>query len=247
MAVYDNFVEVMQSQPAYVQRMEKRRQRKIATVLRQHLASGSPVELLEVGVGTGQMALQGQEFGWRYTGIDRNQSMLTRLASLGKMLRAEVPPFPETLPSAHYDLAYSSFVVEHLADGVEAFHFITGLKRLVKPGGLVAIIVPDCLSLKMEFWNLDYTHRFPTTERNLHQIFAEAGLPVVSFIRYRGPFLTGLTYWLTRLVAFFYHYRLCNFLFGRRPFFYSVFQYLNQDILFFVTRVPPAPSSPSTA
>jgi SAM-dependent methyltransferase len=167
-------------------------------------------------------------------GVDRNEKMLNRLRADFEVVAGEVPPLPAAIGDGSCDVAYSAFVVEHLADGTDAFRYIAEMKRAVRPGGLVVIVVPDAASLGLEFWNLDYTHRYPTQERNVTQILLENELAIRRVFRYRGAGWTGLRYWLARVASWFYHYRFWSALTGNKLLPYSVYQYLNQDILVFI-------------
>jgi hypothetical protein len=110
------------------------------------------------------------------------------------------------------------------------------MNRALKPEGVLALVVPDALSLGLEFWNLDYTHRYPTAERNVSQILLECGLRIEQIVRYRGAGWIGWRYWLACCVGCLYSYRFWRILFRNKNFPYSVYQYLKQDILVFICR-----------
>jgi SAM-dependent methyltransferase len=217
--------------------MEKKRQDRILEWISRHVAPAS-ASVLEVGVGSGLFAEACRKQGWKYVGVERNESIALALRPDHKVVVGEVPPLPDEIESESFDLAYSAFVFEHLADGIEGFHFVQELHRVLKPGGVLTLIVPDALSLGMEFWSLDYTHRYPTTERNVTQILLECGLRIERCARYRGAGWTGLRYALARAASWFYSYRFWQWALGKKDLPYSVFQYLNQDILVFICRKP---------
>lgn len=235
MSLYDRYSDVMKGHPPFVQRLERQRQQRILNWIAPHLPAG-PVSAVEIGVGIGLFALAARERGWAYTGIDRNAKMARALGADFTVLEGEVPPLPAALAAGTHQLAYSSFVLEHLADGTAAYHFIAEMKRILEPGGLVALVVPDALSLGIEFWNLDYTHRYPTCDRNVTQILLENELEPVALRRYKGAGWTGLPYHLLRSVAWAYSYRFWSAVTGNRLLPYSLYQYLNQDILVFIAR-----------
>ena len=236
MAVYDRYPDVMSGHGPWVQRAEQKRQQRILRMVERSLISCDAVQALEVGVGIGLFARACKERNWAYVGVDRNQKMVDRIGEEFRILCAEIPPWPEQLDQSAFDLAYSAFVLEHLADGSAAFDFVDVLKRAVKPGGVVALVVPDALSLGLEFWNLDYTHRYPTAERNVTQILQEHDLNVDHVVRYRGPGWTGVAYWFLRVLGWFYSYRFFGFLSRRPSLCYSIYQYVNQDVLVFICR-----------
>ena len=196
------------------------------------------VRALEVGIGIGLFASACRQRRWRYTGIDRNKKIACELGRDLPVLVGEVPPLPVGVEPGSFDLVYSSFVFEHLADGMHGFEFARELCRALKPEGMLVLLVPDARSLGLEFWNLDYTHRYPTADRNVSQILLECGLRIERMIRYRGAGWVGWQYWLTRIAGWFYSYRFWQALFPNKDLPYSIYQYLNQDVLVFICRKP---------
>jgi SAM-dependent methyltransferase len=236
MALYDRYSDVMSGHPPFIQRIERQRQDRILGFVARHLARRTEVNALEVGIGIGLFADACRERGWTYTGVDRNAKMLGRLGEAFTVVEGEVPPLPAAVPPGTFDVAYSSFVVEHLADGTAAFYFISELAKALRKEGLVVLVVPDALSLGMEFWNLDYTHRYPTAERNLTQILLEAKLKIEQVVRYNGPCFTGPLFWLTKFAGLFFSYRFWSWLLRNKALPYSVYQYVKQDVLVFIAR-----------
>jgi SAM-dependent methyltransferase len=220
--------------------MEQYRQTRIMDRLCGHLKGKPAVRALEIGVGIGLFAKACRERGWEYLGVDRNDLFLSQLGAQFEVVKGELPPLPGSVPLESFDVAYSFFVVEHLADGEVAFQFVHELARALRPGGLMVLGVPDALSLGMEFWNLDYTHKYPTADRNVSQVLLENQLHIEKIVRYRGPGFTGLIYWVLRFFGFFFNYRLGYALLGRRDWLYSVYQYVKQDVLLFICRKPEA-------
>ena len=95
--------------------------------------------LLELGVGTGRIAVPFIELGVRYTGFDISEQMLTRLTEKvgGDLRRARTlvhnieEPFP--LPEGSQDAVVAVHIL-HLVDAVKA---LTHARRVLKPGGAV--------------------------------------------------------------------------------------------------------------
>lgn len=238
MALYDRYSDVMSGHSPFIQKVEIQRQERILRFIEERLERKTGVKAVEVGIGIGLFARACRGRNWDYTGIDRNAKMLAALGKDFRVVEGEVPPAPAEVPEAAHDLAYSSFVFEHLADGTAGFHFAKELTRLTRPNGLVVLVVPDALSLGLEFWNLDYTHRYPTADRNVTQILLECGLKVEKIVRYKGPCYTGIGYLLLKILAFFYNYRFWTWLTGNKTLPYSIYQYVNQDVLVFIARKP---------
>jgi len=239
MALYDRFSDVMKAHGPFVQCMERKRQERILDWMAPFLKiEGGACRALEVGIGIGLFASACRQRGWRYIGIDRNEKMVQALDEDYHVLVGEVPPLPEGVDLASCDLAYSSFVLEHLADGIQCYEFVRELSRALKPEGVLVLVVPDALNIGIEFWNLDYTHRYPTADRNVTQILLECGLQVERLIRYRGAGWTGWQYLLARVAGWFYSYRFWQIILCNRNWPYSVYYYLKNDILVFICRKP---------
>lgn len=237
MALYDSFSDAMRSHGPFVRRMEAKRQERILHWIMPFLRDSSMVRVLEVGVGIGLFARCCQDRKWFYLGIDRNDRLARELGANLPVIVSEVPPLPAAVECSTFDLVYSAFVFEHLSDGLEGYKFVCEMRKALKPGGVLALVVPDALSLDMEFWNLDYTHRYPTSDRNMHQILSECGLKVERMVRYRGAGWTGLFYWFVRCFGAVYSYRFWRGLIRDRILPYSVYQYLRVDSLVFICRV----------
>ncbi|HBA84332.1 MAG TPA: hypothetical protein DCZ95_09590 [Verrucomicrobia bacterium] len=238
MPLYDRYSEVMKGHGPFVQRLEEKRQERILDWIAASLPRVESVAALEVGVGIGLFAAACRKRGWKYIGVDRNEKMAHTLGRDFPVLVGEAPPLPDGVVPESFDLVYSSFVFEHLADGTHGFQFAHELCKALKPEGLLVLVVPDALSLGLEFWNLDYTHRYPTADRNVSQILLECGLRIERLIRYRGAGWTGFPYLLARVAGWFYSYRLWQAVLRKTELPYSVYQYLKQDILVFVCRKP---------
>ena len=62
---------------------------------------------------------------------------------------------------------------------------------MLRPGGVVFVVVPDYLKERTFFWDVDYTHNFVTTERRVRQLFNDHGFAVERVVRSIGA-STGL-------------------------------------------------------
>ncbi|PKP21009.1 MAG: hypothetical protein CVU04_02720 [Bacteroidetes bacterium HGW-Bacteroidetes-20] len=237
MALYDSFIETMSSHPKFVQNLEIYRNKKISEFIDKFVCQKENQKtVFEVGIGIGTFAEEISKLGYRYTGLDRNQQMVSLFSEKYETIYGEIPPLMDSIKRNHYDLAYSAFVAEHMRDGIELFEFVNGLKSVVKKDGIVALIMPDARSMGIEFWNQDYTHRYPTTERNVSMICNENNLKIEKIIFYRGPFLRNFWFSIIRFFAFFYNYRWFGRLFGNKTLFYSIYQYVKIDIMLFICR-----------
>jgi predicted TPR repeat methyltransferase len=237
MPLYDSFLENMEKLPPCVKRLEEFRQHRILNWISKSCVPNHAVSVLEIGVGTGLFAQCCRVRGWNYVGVDRNPMLVERLSADFTVVLGSCPPLPD-LGALQADVAYAAFVLEHLQDGEAALAFTEALKEKVRSGGLVVFVVPDALTLGLEFWNLDYTHRFPTSWRNVTHIMREAGLRDVQVIKYCGAGWCGWLRRIVRMASVFYYYPFWRWLLRGSDLPYSVYQYIKQDMLCFIARVP---------
>lgn len=154
--------------------------------------------VLEIGPGHGSFAAACAGAGYSYTALDINQRLLRTIHDRGHGgVRALAPLLP--LAAGSYDVAFASHVIEHSPTYRDAAAFLAELRRTVAPGGVVALVAPDYLALREDFWNCDYSHGFVTTRRRLRQIMRDCGLEPAGECYVWGPLrgaggrLAGLT------------------------------------------------------
>lgn len=176
---------------------------------------GAPARVLEIGVGKGYFFSACRSIpNIEYFGFDQNSLLLDSLEGLDtrhKMLGSapEIPDYPEP-----FDLIFAGFVAEHLAGGGrEIYDFIRRCRRNLKPGGVIVFMVPDSEKLGMEFWNIDYTHTFPTTRRGMNQAFVDNGIEDVEIYAVDGLmthrwFRNRFAHLLWRIIVLPYQYQL---------------------------------------
>jgi SAM-dependent methyltransferase len=175
------------------------------------------LRILEIGSGKGYFyqAVQKTEDA-SYVACDRNASFQKAFPEATFYL-ASVPTFPENLGS--FDLIYAAYVVEHLSDGLSVADFLRNCQERLNPGGIVVLACPNVLAQRFEFWNMDYTHRYPTTARNMHMALRDAGFERTEICGVNGlltfpGFSSRLSFLALKGLLFFYSYRIMNFLFG---------------------------------
>jgi SAM-dependent methyltransferase len=153
-------------------------------------------------------------------------------------------------PKNKYDVVYCAFVVEHLRNGQEVYELINNIKKLLNDGGLIVFFTPNALSQKFEFYNIDYTHQYPTTARNVAMAFYDNGINDVTCLKVNGLctykyFHNQLLRVLHKLVFSLYSYRFFAFLarpFYKVPlyrlnnFFYQVYCFFKEENLMFIAR-----------
>ncbi len=153
----------------------------------------SAASLLEIGPGRGAFADACRRRDLRYCALDVNARLLRSLSERGhsgvQARATHVPCANET-----FDIVFASHVIEHSPGYGDALAFLEEMRRVAKRGGLVAVIAPDYLALREDFWNCDYSHSFVTTRRRLRQMYHDVGLVIVEDHSLYGP-LTGLIGW----------------------------------------------------
>jgi SAM-dependent methyltransferase len=76
----------------------------------------------------------------------------------------EIPNIPAKEDSIDYVL--SAPFIEHLPTYIDALDFLLEVKRVLKPGGRILLIVPNYLSIKEIFFE-DYKHGWITTKKRI--------------------------------------------------------------------------------
>lgn len=222
---------------------------------RSQIANKKSVELLELGVGKGYFAQaclisnQTVKTKIHYNAFDRNSDMLKNLKNFDKNIETYKGSLPDiSIPKKKFDIVYCAFVVEHLKGGLELFELISNLKKILNKNGIIVFFTPNALSQKFEFYNIDYTHQYPTTARNVTMAFADCGIKEVDVLKING--LCTYKYFdnnFVRIVhkALFslYSYRMFSIIFlpfykvplhSLNNFFYRVFCFFKEENLMFV-------------
>ena len=133
-----------------------------------------PKKILEIGYGHGYFADVVCDRGWEYSCADISAPLVELGATNGHDVR-----FPDGFGhemEGEFDVLWLSHVLEHATNWESARGLVAGYLRFLKPGGLVAIVGPDYLSWKSQFWSGDFSHGFPTTRRNVNQLLRDVGL-----------------------------------------------------------------------
>lgn len=230
----------------------------VESVVKKLGTSKKKIELLELGVGKGYFAQaclqynQKNEKNIKYSAFDRNSDMLKNLSNYDKSIKTysgNLPNLP--IKGKKFDVVYCAFVVEHLESGVEVFELINNIKKVLNDGGLVVFFTPNALSQKFEFYNIDYTHHYPTTIRNVSMAFYDCNVMDVDVQKinglctYRG-FQNPIIRIAHKALFKLYSYRLFSLVFKpvyRVPlhnlnnFFYRVFCFLKEENLMFMATV----------
>lgn len=144
-----------------------------------------PGRMLEIGPGQGTLAALAVDAGWEYSAVEPSPILAEQLRARGlDIIEAFAPPLPAA--DASFDVIYADQVLEHMS-GIDAARALTAeARRALKPGGVFFVVVPDYLKERGFFWDIDYTHNFPTTERRVRQLLYDGGFEIERVVRSIG-------------------------------------------------------------
>jgi SAM-dependent methyltransferase len=139
-----------------------------------HRFARPPGAMFEIGPGHGGHADLAAKAGWNYTAVEASPILAQVLRDKGhNVIEGFVPPMPIANQSA--DVLYADQVLEHMSGIDAARQFVAEARRVLRPGGVMFVVVPDYLKERTFFWDVDYTHNFVTTERRMKQLFNDGG------------------------------------------------------------------------
>ena len=96
--------------------------------------------ILDIGSGPGYFLLHGKQRGWSTKGIEPSTHAVTHSRSLGLEI---IPDFLTDVSASAlgtFDVVHLSNVLEHVPDPV---NLIGIAKKMLKPGGLLCVVVPN--------------------------------------------------------------------------------------------------------
>ncbi len=176
---------------------------------RNSLRTTQPLRVLDAGCGDGinmsvlETILVKRGFEAQIVGSDYNSVRLSRARDNGRRPVVEADLRQTPFASGSFDVVLCSHVLEHIREDVAAMH---ELARVVKPGGLVIVAVPNegCAAARLRnhviqrsiLRTTDHV-QFYTTDTLLARL-AEAGLRSIGPVAREGLFIPHLGV-LTRL------------------------------------------------
>lgn len=165
-------------------------QRIIKEIVRVTKINPQETRVLEIGSGTGTLARAVTQFGFSsYAAFEPNP----HLAQMTRESNGEAAVYEVMLPSTpvellnSFDLIICVHVIEHAENGYRAREWIESLVPLLTEKGKVVVISPEVNDYKTFFWEIDWSHCFPTSCENIKQIFQDLNLTLF----YRGIFRLG--------------------------------------------------------
>jgi SAM-dependent methyltransferase len=196
MAFFDHFAYGTPTRiGAWIEKMTKRREQAYIS----RFLKSTEAEILEIGSGQGQLAQVFIDNGFsRFDACESNPLMNSRLADIGVRTTSNLMVPPIQAPDDSYDLMIMTDVLEHLADVRLAQELVREARRVLRHGGIIAIISPDCRDWKSDFFNCDFTHNYVTTLRRTRQLLYDSGFRIKGSRYTYGPF-TGATGFIANL------------------------------------------------
>jgi SAM-dependent methyltransferase len=141
------------------------------------------IVLLEIGTGVGHFAnVCSNRDNIQYIGIEPALALVeqAKMANpLGRFFSDSLPNL-ENIHSESADIVVLIHVIEHAESAYQARLWLTEIQRVLRPGGRVLIISPELLDFKNYFWDIDWSHCYPTTLRNLSQLVADLDFQVIN-------------------------------------------------------------------
>ncbi len=149
-----------------------------------HLAPAES-SLLEIGTGSGRVARAAVAAGWKhYEGVEPTRALRKLAISQQPDLvlhDAALPELPGTLQDG-FDAVMAVHVLEHAPDPYAARSWLAAMTECLKPasadvpGGALLIASPDLRDYKSTFWEVDWSHGWPTTPARVADLMRDVGL-----------------------------------------------------------------------
>lgn len=148
--------------------------------------------ILEIGIGRAVFATSLKNVlgdNLEYVGIEPNDDLRGKAESMGfKTINAILPPFPIELQKASFDVVIISHVLEHFKNHSEVLEVLQCVNDLLKPGGHFVLVYPDYNDWGSEFFDIDYSHSYPITERRVNHLLTDTGFSLVKSVFFRAHF-----------------------------------------------------------
>jgi len=144
-----------------------------------------PLSVLEIGPGHGYFAEHCREQGLTYEFCDTSPAVMQKMSDLGFQGHLGLLHEVEDKLSK-YDLIWMSHVLEHSPTWVDARSLVATASSLLTPKGVLVVVSPDVLSWRREFFNVDWSHGYPTAVRNVAQLFSDVGLSEIKGLHHRN-------------------------------------------------------------
>jgi SAM-dependent methyltransferase len=154
--------------------------------------SGDRYTVLEIGPGKGMFAsFVAKSHGVEYKAYEPEPSLFALLKGEGlDVVQQSVPPIPEENGQFHAIAMLN--ILEHLPSIQVTEELLKECRRVLKPDGILFIVVPSYLDWGKQFYNLDYTHQTIYTESRIRNILSDNGFSMVRMAYHYGCFFSGI-------------------------------------------------------
>ena len=134
------------------------------------------LNVLEIGPGHGYFAQHCISMGLNYEFIDNSKAVFNKLTELGMNGHLGLISEVSDQIDKKFDLIWMSHILEHSPTWVDARNLLNVARKLLAEDGSIVVIGPDAIHWRRQFWNIDATHGYPTTLRNVIQLCDDVGL-----------------------------------------------------------------------
>jgi 2-polyprenyl-3-methyl-5-hydroxy-6-metoxy-1,4-benzoquinol methylase len=140
--------------------------------------------LLDIGAGTGDFLVMAKKDGWQITGIEPSEKPKRIAISKGVTFAEDL----SDLESQTFDVITMWHVLEHVPD---LDTYITELKRLIKPSGVIVIAVPNFKSFDANYYGKYWAaydvprHIWHFSKTAINKLFAEKEMKLVEVLPMR--------------------------------------------------------------
>jgi 2-polyprenyl-3-methyl-5-hydroxy-6-metoxy-1,4-benzoquinol methylase len=138
-------------------------------------------KILDIGAGTGDFLVMAKNDGWQITGIEPSEKAKKIAINKGITFAENL----SNLDSHSFDVITMWHVLEHVPD---LDNYITELKRLVKPSGVIIIAVPNFKSFDANYYGKYWAaydvprHIWHFSITAIDKLFAEKQMQLVEVI-----------------------------------------------------------------
>jgi 2-polyprenyl-3-methyl-5-hydroxy-6-metoxy-1,4-benzoquinol methylase len=141
-------------------------------------------KLLDIGAGTGDFLTVARKDNWNVTGIEPNEKAKSIAEKKGVSFADDV----KTLDNNSFDVITMWHVLEHVPNLEE---YISELKRLIKPNGIIIIAVPNFKSFDANYYKEYWAafdvprHLWHFSKTAIQKLFAKQDLKLVDVLPMR--------------------------------------------------------------
>lgn len=169
----------------------------IVNIIFKHIDSKFVNKILDIGFGRGPYfkELKKRTYSVEYFAIEPNEKLRDAALKMGCNVCVEykVPPLPVEITNKKYDVIILSHVIEHLKNYSNVVLLFNELKKVLNIDGLIFVSAPDINDYRCDFYNVDYSHEYPTSLRRINKLVEDCGYKIEESGYIRGPIVGSLS------------------------------------------------------